>query len=117
MSKTWNGILTVSVINIMITRTGLTVMFTVVTGSNVPVVSLEGLCPAEVIYSNCSSKDYFYSALRLVLEIHRTKEEGDVVLFLASAQVRQFTQFNSDDGAVFVRNSITCLFLVVLCSE
>ncbi|XP_052369965.1 putative pre-mRNA-splicing factor ATP-dependent RNA helicase DHX32 isoform X3 [Oncorhynchus keta] len=55
-------------------------------GSNVPVVSLEALCPAEVVYSNCSSKDYFYSALRLVLEIHRTKEEGDVVLFLASAQ-------------------------------
>uniref|UniRef100_A0A674DH22 DEAH-box helicase 32 (putative) n=1 Tax=Salmo trutta TaxID=8032 RepID=A0A674DH22_SALTR len=82
-------------------------------GSNVPVVSLEALCPAEVVYSNCSSKDYFYSALRLVLEIHRTKEEGDVVLFLASAQVRQFTQFNSEDGAVFVRNSITCLFLVV----
>uniref|UniRef100_A0AAZ3P9C7 Helicase ATP-binding domain-containing protein n=1 Tax=Oncorhynchus tshawytscha TaxID=74940 RepID=A0AAZ3P9C7_ONCTS len=55
-------------------------------GSNVPVVSLEALCPAEVVYSNCSSKDYFYSALRLVLEIHRTKEEGDVVLFLASPQ-------------------------------
>uniref|UniRef100_A0A8K9V7J9 DEAH (Asp-Glu-Ala-His) box polypeptide 32a n=1 Tax=Oncorhynchus mykiss TaxID=8022 RepID=A0A8K9V7J9_ONCMY len=55
-------------------------------GNNVPVVSLEALCPAEVVYSNCSSKDYFYSALRLVLEIHRTKEEGDVVLFLASAQ-------------------------------
>uniref|UniRef100_A0A8C7NB71 DEAH-box helicase 32 (putative) n=2 Tax=Oncorhynchus kisutch TaxID=8019 RepID=A0A8C7NB71_ONCKI len=77
-------------------------------GSNVPVVSLEALCPAEVVYSNCSSKDYFYSALRLVLEIHRTKEEGDVVLFLASAQVRSFTQFNSDDGTVFVRNSIAC---------
>uniref|UniRef100_A0A8K9XIQ3 DEAH (Asp-Glu-Ala-His) box polypeptide 32a n=1 Tax=Oncorhynchus mykiss TaxID=8022 RepID=A0A8K9XIQ3_ONCMY len=70
-------------------------------GSNVPVVSLEAPCPAEVVYSNCSSKDYFYSALRLVLEIHRTKEEGDVVLFLASVQVRSFTQFNSEDGAVF----------------
>ncbi|XP_055769907.1 DEAD/H (Asp-Glu-Ala-Asp/His) box polypeptide 32a [Salvelinus fontinalis] len=55
-------------------------------GSNVPVVRLEALCPAEVVYSNCSSKDYFYSALRLVLEIHRTKEKGDVLLFLASAQ-------------------------------
>ncbi|KAK6328078.1 hypothetical protein J4Q44_G00000560 [Coregonus suidteri] len=55
-------------------------------GSNVPVVSLEALCPAEVIYRTCSSKDYFYSALRMVLEIHRTEEEGDVALFLASAQ-------------------------------
>uniref|UniRef100_A0A8C8FPN0 Helicase ATP-binding domain-containing protein n=1 Tax=Oncorhynchus tshawytscha TaxID=74940 RepID=A0A8C8FPN0_ONCTS len=68
-------------------------------GSNVPVVSLEALCPAEVVYSNCSSKDYFYSALRLVLEIHRTKEEGDVVLFLASPQVRSFTQEGTRLGA------------------
>ncbi|CAB1344002.1 unnamed protein product [Coregonus sp. 'balchen'] len=55
-------------------------------GSSVPVVRLEALCPAEVVYRTCSSKDYFYSALRMVLEIHRTEEEGDVALFLASAQ-------------------------------
>uniref|UniRef100_A0A8C5B4K8 DEAH-box helicase 32 (putative) n=1 Tax=Gadus morhua TaxID=8049 RepID=A0A8C5B4K8_GADMO len=34
----------------------------------------------------CHSDDYFYSALRLVLEIHRTRERGDVAVFLASAQ-------------------------------
>ncbi|KAM6951504.1 DEAD/H (Asp-Glu-Ala-Asp/His) box polypeptide 32a [Aplochiton taeniatus] len=50
------------------------------------VIRLQSACPAEVVYSNSSNKDYFYSALRLVLEIHRTKEEGDVVVFLASAQ-------------------------------
>uniref|UniRef100_A0A4W5LM48 DEAH-box helicase 32 (putative) n=1 Tax=Hucho hucho TaxID=62062 RepID=A0A4W5LM48_9TELE len=73
--------------------------------SNVPVVSLEALCPAEVVYSNCSSKDYFYSALRLVLEIHRTKEEGDVALFLASEIVcarailqREGTRLGADLG-------------------
>lgn len=55
---------------------------------SVPVISLETQCPAEVVYSNSSHKDYFYSALRLVLEIHRTKEEGDIAVLLASAQVR-----------------------------
>ncbi|XP_075999733.1 DEAD/H (Asp-Glu-Ala-Asp/His) box polypeptide 32a [Genypterus blacodes] len=52
----------------------------------VPLVSLEAPCPAEVVYSNGGHKDYFYSALRLVLEIHRTKEEGDIAVFLASAK-------------------------------
>ncbi|KAI3365157.1 hypothetical protein L3Q82_010254 [Scortum barcoo] len=52
----------------------------------VPLISLEGLPPAEVVHSNSGNKDYFYSALRLVLEIHRTKEDGDVVVFLASAE-------------------------------
>ncbi|KAM4623602.1 DEAD/H (Asp-Glu-Ala-Asp/His) box polypeptide 32a [Polymixia lowei] len=53
---------------------------------DVPVVSLETPGPAEVVYSNSSHKDYFYSSLRLVLEIHRTKQEGDIAVFLASTQ-------------------------------
>ncbi|KAF7661475.1 hypothetical protein LDENG_00260930 [Lucifuga dentata] len=32
---------------------------------SVPLVSLETACPAEVVYSSSSHKDYFYSALRL----------------------------------------------------
>ncbi|KAG9346085.1 hypothetical protein JZ751_007903 [Albula glossodonta] len=55
-------------------------------GGSVPHIQLETLCPAEVVYSNSNQRDYFYSALRLVLEIHHTKEEGDIVVFLASAQ-------------------------------
>ncbi|KAJ8404825.1 hypothetical protein AAFF_G00332120 [Aldrovandia affinis] len=55
-------------------------------GGSVPHIRLETLCPAEVVYSNSSQRDYFYSALRLVLEIHHTKEEGDIIVFLASAQ-------------------------------
>ncbi|KAF3704282.1 putative pre-mRNA-splicing factor ATP-dependent RNA helicase DHX32 [Channa argus] len=54
---------------------------------SVPLISLETSRPAEVVHSNSGNKDYFYSALRLVLEIHRTKGDGDVVVFLASAQV------------------------------
>lgn len=57
----------------------------------VPVISLEASSPAELVYSQNGNKDYFYSALRLVLEIHRTKEDGDVVVFLASAEVRFYT--------------------------
>ncbi|KAL7372459.1 hypothetical protein ABVT39_016929 [Epinephelus coioides] len=53
---------------------------------SVPLVSLEASSPAEAVYSNSGNKDYFFSALRLVLEIHRTKEEGDVVVFFASAE-------------------------------
>uniref|UniRef100_UPI0037E71E04 DEAD/H (Asp-Glu-Ala-Asp/His) box polypeptide 32a n=1 Tax=Semicossyphus pulcher TaxID=241346 RepID=UPI0037E71E04 len=51
---------------------------------SVPLISLQASSPVEVVHSNCSNKDYFYSALRLVLEIHRTKEDGDVVVFFAS---------------------------------
>ncbi|MBN3324537.1 DHX32 helicase, partial [Atractosteus spatula] len=53
---------------------------------NIPLIKLDSPCPAEVVYSNSSQKDYFYSALRLVLEIHHTKEGGDIVVFLASSQ-------------------------------
>lgn len=53
---------------------------------SVPVIALERQGAAEVVYSNSSHTDHFYSALRLVLEIHRTREEGDVAVFLASAQ-------------------------------
>ncbi|MBN3298984.1 DHX32 helicase, partial [Amia calva] len=51
-----------------------------------PLIRLDSPGPAEVVYSNSSQTDYFYSALRLVLEIHHTKEGGDIVVFLASGQ-------------------------------
>ncbi|XP_072229303.1 DEAD/H (Asp-Glu-Ala-Asp/His) box polypeptide 32a [Leuresthes tenuis] len=53
---------------------------------NIPLIGLEASCPVEVVHSNSSNKDYFYSALKLVLEIHRTKESGDIVVFFASAK-------------------------------
>ncbi|KAM3592583.1 uncharacterized protein V6R79_021658 [Siganus canaliculatus] len=53
---------------------------------SVPLISLEAFSPAEVVHSNSGNKDYFYSALRLVLEIHRAKEDGDVLVFFASAE-------------------------------
>lgn len=58
---------------------------------SIQLISLEASCPAEVVRSNSGNKDYFYSALRLVLEIHRSKEDGDVVVFLASAEVRYYS--------------------------
>lgn len=58
---------------------------------NIPLINLEASCPAEVVHSNSGNKDYFYSSLRLVLEIHRSKEDGDVVAFLASAEVRYYS--------------------------
>ncbi|XP_018554812.1 DEAD/H (Asp-Glu-Ala-Asp/His) box polypeptide 32a isoform X1 [Lates calcarifer] len=53
---------------------------------SIPLINLEASSPADVVHSNGGNKDYFYSALRLVLEIHRAKEDGDVVVFFASAE-------------------------------
>lgn len=57
----------------------------------VPLIRLESTSAAQVVHSSSGgggSRDYFYAALRLVLEIHRTREEGDVTVFLASSEVR-----------------------------
>eukprot|EP00062_Callorhinchus_milii_P018205 gi/632971409/ref/XP_007902158.1/ PREDICTED: putative pre-mRNA-splicing factor ATP-dependent RNA helicase DHX32 [Callorhinchus milii] len=40
-------------------------------------------CPVEVVYSCASQKNYFLPALRLLFEIHHTREKGDVVVFLS----------------------------------
>lgn len=70
----------------------------------VPFIRLESTSAAQVVH--CSggsggSKDYFYAALRLVLEIHRTREEGDVAVFLASAEVGGAArELNTDEREV-----------------
>ncbi|TSL04202.1 ATP-dependent RNA helicase DQX1 [Bagarius yarrelli] len=43
-------------------------------------------CSPEVLYSSRSGTENFSAALRLVLEVHRTKEPGDIAVFLASEQ-------------------------------
>ncbi|XP_069000643.1 putative pre-mRNA-splicing factor ATP-dependent RNA helicase DHX32 [Embiotoca jacksoni] len=55
------------------------------TGSPAPLVRLETPGAGEVAHSS-AGEGYFYSALRLVLEIHRSEEEGDVVVFLVTTQ-------------------------------
>ncbi|KAM9774403.1 DEAD/H (Asp-Glu-Ala-Asp/His) box polypeptide 32a [Syngnathus typhle] len=57
------------------------------TRGRAPTLSLESPLSGQpnVVWSG-GGKDYFYSALRLVLEIHRTREDGDVVVFLASEE-------------------------------
>lgn len=54
---------------------------------DMPSIRLEVSFDTDVVHSTGGSKDYFYSALRLVLEIHRTKEDGDVIVFFASSEV------------------------------
>ncbi|KAK2921765.1 hypothetical protein Q8A73_001250 [Channa argus] len=53
--------------------------------SVMPVIRLESPGAGEVFYSS-TGDSYFCSALRLVLEIHHSKEGGDVVVFLVTAQ-------------------------------
>lgn len=50
-------------------------------------IRLESTAGAEVVHSS-TGDSYFCSALRLVLEIHRSKGEGDVVVFLVTPQVQ-----------------------------
>ncbi|GAB0191929.1 putative pre-mRNA-splicing factor ATP-dependent RNA helicase DHX32 [Grus japonensis] len=54
---------------------------------SVPVIRVENKHHAEVVYSCNVQKDHFLCALRLLFEIHHTKEKGDIVIFLACEQV------------------------------
>ena len=60
------------------------------TGAAAPLIRLESPGAGEVVHSS-TGDGYFCSALRLVLEIHRSEGEGDVVVFLVTAQVRSST--------------------------
>lgn len=53
---------------------------------SVPRLHLEAPSAGEVIHSSSSSSESFYSALRLALEVHRSREPGDVAVFLATEQ-------------------------------
>ncbi|KAM9727912.1 putative pre-mRNA-splicing factor ATP-dependent RNA helicase DHX32 [Menidia menidia] len=55
------------------------------TGSAVPVVNLDAPASGEVLHGSAGD-DYFCSALRLVLEIHHSEEQGDVVVFLVTKE-------------------------------
>ncbi|XP_047458334.1 putative pre-mRNA-splicing factor ATP-dependent RNA helicase DHX32 isoform X2 [Mugil cephalus] len=54
-------------------------------GPAVPTIHLESPGAGEVVHSSTGG-GYFCSALRLVLEIHHSEEEGDVVVFLVTKQ-------------------------------
>ncbi|XP_068876351.1 putative pre-mRNA-splicing factor ATP-dependent RNA helicase DHX32 [Aphelocoma coerulescens] len=51
-----------------------------------PVIRVQSRHHAEVVYSCSIHRDPFLSALRLLFEIHHTKEKGDIVIFLACEQ-------------------------------
>uniref|UniRef100_A0A3Q0QU28 Putative pre-mRNA-splicing factor ATP-dependent RNA helicase DHX32 n=1 Tax=Amphilophus citrinellus TaxID=61819 RepID=A0A3Q0QU28_AMPCI len=84
--------------------------------SSVLLISLESLCTAEVVHSNNSNKDYFFSALRLVLEIHRTKEGGDVLVFLGSAEEVHCAYSILHREGARLAGELGQMVLVVLCS-
>lgn len=50
-------------------------------------IRVESTAAVEVVHSSSRGDSYFCSALRLVLEIHRSKAKGDVVVFLVTSQV------------------------------
>ncbi|XP_066410558.1 putative pre-mRNA-splicing factor ATP-dependent RNA helicase DHX32 [Molothrus aeneus] len=52
----------------------------------VPVLRVRGRHRAQAVFSCSPHGDPFLPALRLLLEIHHTREKGDIVVFLASEQ-------------------------------
>lgn len=55
--------------------------------SSAPLIRVENKHHVDVVYTCTIQKDHFLSALRLLFEIHHTKERGDIVVFLACEQV------------------------------
>ncbi|KAF7704144.1 putative pre-mRNA-splicing factor ATP-dependent RNA helicase DHX32 isoform X2 [Silurus meridionalis] len=55
---------------------------------NVPLIQLEGEQPSEMVYGpgRGGVKDYLYTSLQLVMQIHQSQEHGDIVVFLATEQ-------------------------------
>uniref|UniRef100_A0A8C5PYP3 Putative pre-mRNA-splicing factor ATP-dependent RNA helicase DHX32 n=1 Tax=Leptobrachium leishanense TaxID=445787 RepID=A0A8C5PYP3_9ANUR len=54
---------------------------------NVPLIEASNKpVSVEVVHASDIQTDYFLSALKLVFEIHRSKEKGDVAVFLACEQ-------------------------------
>uniref|UniRef100_A0A670IAF3 DEAH-box helicase 32 (putative) n=1 Tax=Podarcis muralis TaxID=64176 RepID=A0A670IAF3_PODMU len=53
---------------------------------NTSLIRVKSRYQVEVVYTCCIQKDNFSSALRLLFEIHNSKERGDIVIFLACEQ-------------------------------
>ncbi|XP_063818298.1 putative pre-mRNA-splicing factor ATP-dependent RNA helicase DHX32 [Pseudophryne corroboree] len=53
---------------------------------NVPLVEAESTYSAEVVYTSGVQRDHFHAALKLLFEIHHSREKGDIVVFLACEQ-------------------------------
>lgn len=58
---------------------------------SVPLLEVRNKHPVEVVYLSGAQKDPFESVVRLIFEIHRSDEQGDVVVFLACEQVSYVT--------------------------
>ncbi|CAN8215792.1 unnamed protein product [Coccothraustes coccothraustes] len=52
----------------------------------VPVLRVRGRHRAQAVFSCSAHREPFLPALRLLLDIHHTREKGDIVIFLASEQ-------------------------------
>lgn len=53
----------------------------------VPVLQVQGLHRARAVFSCSTHSQPFLSAMRLLLEIHHSRENGHIVIFLACEQV------------------------------
>lgn len=54
---------------------------------SVPVIEVRNKHPVEVVHLSGAQKESLEPAVRLIFEIHRSGEKGDIVVFLACEQV------------------------------
>ncbi|XP_053168827.1 putative pre-mRNA-splicing factor ATP-dependent RNA helicase DHX32 isoform X4 [Hemicordylus capensis] len=65
----------------------------------VSLIKVESKYQTEVVYTCGIQEDHFLSALKLLFEIHNSKERGDIVVFLACEQeIRKAYQIIQQEG-------------------
>lgn len=74
--------------------------------SGTPHLHVEAPSSSEVVYSSGGRAESFYAALRLVLEVHKSREPGDLAVFLASEQVHVL-EFHCENGSAVVKSVCT----------
>lgn len=70
----------------------------------VSLITVESKYQMEIVYTCGIPKDHFVAALRLIFEIHNSKEKGDIVVFLACEQVS--SSFNIKKSSMHVCSSV-----------
>ncbi|TRY55506.1 hypothetical protein DNTS_004151 [Danionella cerebrum] len=83
-------------------------------------LTLEATGSGEVIHSSRERREGtegFFSALRLVLEVHRSREPGDIALFLASEQEVAYACKILTKEASRMSSSLGEILAIPICSE
>ncbi|XP_058254591.1 putative pre-mRNA-splicing factor ATP-dependent RNA helicase DHX32 [Hemibagrus wyckioides] len=86
---------------------------------NVPLIQLEAEQPSEIVYGTERGgvKDYLYASLQMVMEIHQSQADGDIVVFLATEQEIECAHAILRREGAGVASSLGELMPVSVCPE